>query len=232
MVWNKTSISLLHSVNVSWGLPLEVGLHLDARRWRLFITWTTLYSSSLTIRSSRWHCTPPKSWSNMERREQPRGKWLNGLGLWSYIHVSNLETGPACGLLYLNQSTGLLLLLARAAWIGTVSICCGGMSDGSIIHMHRMRVQAIRSIGGNLLNTFLIILMSIENRSSFLWISSVLMFPYRDDMYRVVIGSILFCWCMWQWAGSGRKGRRFTMLHSDGRGLWCGSGLLSLQSMR
>ena len=43
------------------------------------------------------------------------GKLSNGLGLLSYLHVSNLETGPACGILSLNQNTCPLLLLARPA---------------------------------------------------------------------------------------------------------------------
>ena len=45
-------------------------------------------------------------------------------------------------------------------------------------------------IGGKLLKTFLLILMSIAHRFSLLLISYVLMSTYRGGMDRVVIGSI------------------------------------------
>ena len=47
-------------------------------------------------------------------------------------------------------------------------------------------------IGGKLLKTFLLILMSIAHSSSLLLISYVLMSAYRGGMDRVVIGSIWF----------------------------------------
>ena len=47
-------------------------------------------------------------------------------------------------------------------------------------------------IGGKLLKTFLLILMSIAHSSSLLHISYVLMSTYRGGMDRVVIGSIWF----------------------------------------
>ena len=83
MVLNKKSMVLIHYTNGSRGLPLEVRLHLDVRRGIIFLTWTTSSSSSLTIRSDGLLYTPTNSWSNMERREQPRAKLLNGLGLLS-----------------------------------------------------------------------------------------------------------------------------------------------------
>ena len=58
------------------------------------------------------HYKPPNSWSNVEIIEQTRGKLLNDLGLIYLLHVSNLDTGPACGLLSLNQSTCLLLFFS------------------------------------------------------------------------------------------------------------------------
>ena len=116
-----------------------------------------------------------------------KGKWLNGLGLLSLLHISNLETGPAWGLLSLNQSTGPLLLLARMIWIGTVSVFCGGMFHVSIIQIFEIRVKSTRFISGNLLKTLLLILMSIAHIYSLLWISYVLMSPYRGGTDRVVI---------------------------------------------
>ena len=53
--------------------------------------------------------------------------------------------------------------------------------------MCEMRVQSMSLIGGNLLNTLLLILMIITHSSSLLQISYVLMSPYRGDMERVVI---------------------------------------------
>ena len=64
------------------------------------------------------------------------------------------------------------------------------MSDGAISEMCEMRVQAMRLMGGNLLKTLLLILVSIVRKYSFLLISSVMMSPYLGGMDRVVIGSI------------------------------------------
>ena len=83
MVLNKTSMVLIHSANGSWRLLLVVSLHLNVRRGRLFLAWTDYSSSSLPISLDGWHFTPPNSFSNMDRREKPRGGLLNGLGLLS-----------------------------------------------------------------------------------------------------------------------------------------------------
>ena len=64
------------------------------------------------------------------------------------------------------------------------------MFDGSIIEMCEVRVRDMRLIGGNVLKTLVLILMSIAHSSSTLRISYVLMIPYRGGKYRVVIGSI------------------------------------------
>ena len=71
-------------------------------------------------------------------------------------------------------------------------MCCGGMPDGSIRQMYKMRVLAMIIIGVKLLKTILLILMSLVRNFSLLQISSVLMSPYRGGMYRVVIGYIWF----------------------------------------
>ena len=54
----------------------------------------------------------------------------------------------------------------------------------------------MRLIGGNSLKTLLLILLSIAHSSSLLWISYVLMSPYRGGTDRVVIGSSWVCQCM------------------------------------
>ena len=93
------------------------------------------------------------------------------------------------------------------------------MLDEAIIEMCEVRVRAMRLIGGNLLNTLLIILMSIAHRFSLLRISSVMMSPYHGGIDRVVIGSIWVCQCMWQCTGRQRMGWISGMMHAGGQGL-------------
>ena len=109
---------LIHSDNGSWGLPLIVRLHLDVRRRRLFLAWNTSSSSSLPISSYGWHYTPPNSWSNMERRGQPRGEIIKWFGiiilatrfkfgdrasLWSTVYQSNYRSVPTFGKTIMNR---------------------------------------------------------------------------------------------------------------------------------
>ena len=63
------------------------------------------------------------------------------------------------------------------------------MFDGDISQIYEVRVRAMSLIGGNLLKTSLLILMSIAHSYSILQISYVLMIPYCGGTDRVVIGS-------------------------------------------
>ena len=98
--------------------------------------------------------------------------------------------------------------------------------------MYETRLWSMRLIGGNSLNTLLLILMSITHSSSVICISSVLMSPYLCGTYMVVIGSIWVCQFMWQWKGIQIMRLIPRILHAVGWGIWCGSVLLSLKIMR
>ena len=77
----------------------------------------------------------------------------------------------------------------------------------------------MRLIGGNLLKTSLLILMSIAHSYSLLQVSYVLVIPYCGGMDRVVIGSIFIYQYMWQFTVSRRMGRISRILHTGGQGL-------------
>ena len=83
-------------------------------------------------------------------------------------------------------------------WIGTVLICCGGVFNGNISQVCEVRVRSTRLIGGKLLKTSLLILMSIAHSYSLLRISYLLTSPYCSGTDRVVIASIEVLQCMWQ----------------------------------
>ena len=68
-------------------------------------------------------------------------------------------------------------------------ICCEGMFYGAKSNMCKMRVRAMRLIGGNSLNNFLLILASIAHISSLLRISYVLMSPYQCGTEKLSSGS-------------------------------------------
>ena len=98
--------------------------------------------------------------------------------------------------------------------------------------MCEVRVLSMGLIGGKPLNSLLLVLISIADRSSLLLISYVLMSTNRDGTDRVLIGSIMVCRCMWQWEVSRRMERRSRMMHMDGWGLLCISGLLRIRGMK
>ena len=113
-----------------------------------------------------------------------RFEFIDRASLWSTVSQSKYRSAPAFG--------------KNPVCICTVLMCCGGMFDGAINQICKMRVRAMRLIGGNLLKTSFLILMCIANSYSLLWISCVLISPYHSDTDRVVIGLIWVCQCMWK----------------------------------
>ena len=98
-------------------------------------------------------------------------------------------------------------------------MCCEGMFDGAISQMCKVMVLSMRLIGGNLLKTLLLILMSSIHRSYLLQVLYVLISSYCRGTDRVVIVSIWVFQCMCKWTGSQRMGWMSIILHADGRGL-------------
>ena len=93
------------------------------------------------------------------------------------------------------------------------------MFDGEISQMCKVKVRAMRIIGGNLLNILLLVLISIVHSDSLLRVSCVMMSPYIGGMDRLVIGPVWVFQCMWQYIRSRGMGQRSRIMHAGGQGL-------------